>query len=85
MPYIDEYKDRYTAVGYMGIELQKVLDEVQKQNNEFFRNEIIGESKSEIFDTVKNEIGDYEQYHKNVREFEHLSEMGKTRFMKLLK
>ena len=76
VPFINKHKEKYQKAGYAGIELQGIIDEYQKQNSDFFTTGLNEKKKYKIFDTVEKEIQDYNQYRKNIREFDALSKMA---------
>lgn len=79
-PFISKYKDKYRKIGFMGIELEAVMQELKKQGNEYFRSELNAKNRYDIFEQTRAETDDYSNYLMNIKEYEHLSEMAENPF-----
>ena len=80
-PFIDKYQDRYRTIGFMGLALQEVMQELKNQGNEYFQSELSVRDKYGIFEKAKSETDDYATYLMNIKEYEHLCEMAQNPFL----
>lgn len=78
VPFVNDYKERYNKIGKIGVDLQVLVDVCKEQSDGFYKHGIGIDKKSKIFNAVKKEIKDYEQYIKNRTDFVHMSEMGQN-------
>lgn len=69
LPYIEEHREKFVALGKVGYESQEKLKLVRVYETELM-NKKFGAGKNETFQNASQNARIYEQYDKNIKEFE---------------